>query len=123
MNNIEIRNLNVQSLAFIGDAVYSLIVRQRILLDNKNLKTNEINKLCNKVVNANAQSELILKIINNLTEEEKGIFLRARNYKTKNSAKNASIINYHNATGFEAVLGYLYLTKNYDRIFEILNLK
>lgn len=121
MNKIEIRNLNVQSLAFIGDAVYSLIIRHKMLVENPNLKTNEINKMCNGVVNANSQSELALKLVNKFTEEEKSIFLRARNYKTKNSAKNASIINYHNATGFEAVIGYLYLIKDYARIFELLN--
>ena len=117
----EINQINVQTLAFIGDAVYSLFFREKILKLNVHLKTNLINKKCNQNVNASAQSLFALSVFEELTEEEKNIFLRARNFKTKNSAKNSSIIEYHNATAIEAVIGYLYLCRNYERIEFLLN--
>ncbi len=113
-------NLNPQSLAFVGDAVFSLYIRQRIVLDEE-VNVNLQHKLTTNFVKASGQSEIISKISKMLTEEETKIFKRARNYKTNNIAKNAKVIDYKRATGFEALIGYLYLIGNQPRLDEILN--
>ena len=110
---------NPQVLAFIGDAVYSLYVRNLIVLNNEG-KSGELHKLTTKFVKAKSQSETIEKIMPLLTEKENDIFRRGRNYKTQSVAKNSSVQEYHRATGFEAVLGYLYLSGQFERINQLL---
>ena len=114
-------NLNPQSLAFVGDAVFSLYIRQRIVVSN-DLKPNAEHKLTTDFVKASGQSEIIKAIENILTEEELRLYKRARNYKTNNIAKNAKVVDYKRATGFEALLGYLYLIGNMDRLTEIMQI-
>ena len=121
LTDIEIRNLNPQSLAFVGDAVFSLYIRHKIVLADKE-KPNDQHKHTTHFVKASGQSDIIKNIENILTEEELKIYKRARNYKTNNIAKNSSVTDYKRATGFEALLGYLYLTNNKERLNEILNL-
>ena len=111
----KIINLNPQSLAFVGDAVFSLYIRERIVMSDEH-KPNEEHKLTTQFVKASGQSHIISDIENEMTEVESKLYKRARNYKTNNIAKNAKVIDYKRATGFEAVLGYLYLTKNLDRL-------
>ncbi len=113
-------NLNPQSLAFVGDAVFSLYIRHKIVIEV--FKPNEEHKLSTLFVKAGGQSEIIKNIENVLTDEEMRLYKRARNYKTNNVAKNAKVIDYKRATGFEALLGYLYLTGNTDRLNYILGL-
>jgi len=108
-------NLNPQSLAFVGDAVFSLYIRTKIVCSDS-LKPTEEHKLTTTFVKASGQSEIIGHIENELTEEELRIYKRARNYKTNNIAKNAKVVDYKRATGFEALLGYLYLIGNDDRL-------
>ena len=112
---------NPQVLAFIGDAVYSLYIRNLIVLNNEG-KSGELHKLTTTFVKAKSQSDTIEKILPILTEKEQDIFRRGRNYKTQSVAKNSSIQEYHRATGFEAVLGYLYLSGQFERINEILKI-
>lgn len=112
---------NPQVLAFIGDAVYSLYVRNLIVLNSEG-KSGELHKLTTKYVKAKSQSDTIEKVLPILTEKETDIFRRGRNYKTQSVAKNSSVQEYHRATGFEAVLGYLYLSGQFDRLNEILKL-
>ena len=114
-------NLNPQSLAFVGDAVFSLYIRQRIVLADE-VNVNLQHKLTTNYVKASGQSEIIAKISELLTEEELKIFKRARNYKTNNIAKNAKVVDYKRATGLEALIGYLYLTGNNNRLTELLNI-
>ena len=121
IDETKIINLNPQSLAFVGDAVFSLYIRQRIVLSDE-FKPNEEHKLSTQFVKASGQSHIISEIENILTETELKIYKRARNYKTNNVAKNAKVVDYKRATGFEAVLGYLYLTKNTQRLEYIMNL-
>ena len=109
------KNLNVINLAFIGDAVYSLFVRENIL-SNGELKANDLNKLASSVVCAEAQSAYVKKLVPLMTEDEADIYKRARNAKKGTRPKHAAVAEYNNATGFEAVLGYLYLTGNYERL-------
>ncbi len=120
MDKTKVLNLNPVVLAFVGDAVYSLYVREKLTFISDG-KAGELNKLATNEVNAKAQAIFINSIIELLTEDELGVFKRARNAKKGTKAKHASITDYNLATGFEAVLGYLYLTGNYDRLNIILN--
>lgn len=113
------KQLSSIALAFVGDAVYSLYVRQK-LVEISDSKTGELNKISSEVVCAKAQSKRIIQLLPILTEEEIAIFKRARNAKKGAKAKNASVVEYNNATGFEAVLGYLYLTGDNQRLEYIL---
>ena len=117
----EVRNMNPQVLAFVGDGVYSLYIRHKIIM-NKNLKGAKLHKEVIDYVKAKGQSNFIDKLLPLFTDVEMSVFKRARNHKTLSQAKNASIVDYRRATGLEAVLGYLYLTSNEDRLNEILEL-
>lgn len=113
------KQLSPVTLAFVGDAVYSLYVRHR-LVDGGDLKPAHLQKLTSECVSAHGQSELLEKISGKFTEEEEAVFHRGRNAKKATKSKNASVAEYNRSTGFEAVLGYHYLTGNYDRIAELL---
>lgn len=112
--------INSQELAFVGDAVCSLYIRS-FLVSKGNQKTSVLHKTANTYVKASAQSELLKKIMPSLTEEEKAVVNRARNYKTNNKAKHSSLEDYKYATGLEALLGYLYLSNQTERLLNILN--
>ena len=112
--------LNPVVLAFVGDAVYSLFVREKLTFES-DCKTGELNKMATAQVNATAQSDLIKQILPLLSDEETTIFKRARNAKKPTRAKHASVADYNLATGFEAVLGYLYLIGENDRLNFLLN--
>ena len=114
------KNLNPIVLAFIGDAVYSLFVRERLTFQS-DFKTGELNILATAQVNAGAQSSFLKEILELLSEDELSIFKRARNAKKGTRAKHASVADYNTATGFEAVLGYLYLIGDLDRLNFLLN--
>lgn len=120
LNKLQAINLNPVVLAFVGDAVYSLYVREKLVLTS-DAKTGELNKLAVSMVKATAQAELITKLIPFLTEEEISVFKRARNSKKPTKAKSATIAEYNLSTGFEAVIGYLYLIGETDRINFLLN--
>ena len=112
---------NPQVLAFLGDAVYTLYVRNLIVL-NSDEKSGALHKISTKFVKAKSQSEAIEKLLPLFTENEMSVFKRGRNYKTQSVAKNSSVQEYHRATGFEAVLGYLYLSGQVERLNELLKL-
>ena len=123
-NSLEIADLkkeNPQVLAFVGDGVYTLFIRNKIVLEHK-AKSGELHKLTTDYVKASKQSVAIEKLLPIFTEDELAIYKRARNYKTASVAKNASVQEYKRATGFEAVLGYLYLAGQVDRLNEILSM-
>ena len=113
-------NLSPVVLAFVGDAVYSLFVRERLTFFS-DCKTGELNKLAVKEVKATAQAQFFKEIEELLTEEELNIYKRARNAKKPTRSKSATIAEYNVSTGFEALLGYLYLTGNKERLNYLLN--
>ena len=113
--------MNAQKLAFFGDAVYELFVREKIIKEY-NLNIGELHKLKISKVCCEAQSEMIKKIESILTEKELSIYKRGRNIKTGKVPKHVSPIQYHIATGLEALFGYLYLTNSIDRIYELLKI-
>ena len=107
-------------LALVGDAVHSLCLRTR-LAQTSDLNAHDITVLVNKMVNASAQAQAFKNIEDELTEEEAAVANRARNSHTHSTAKNYSVLDYRHATAFEAVLGFLYLSKNQERIDYLLN--
>ena len=120
MDSQKAKNLNPIVLAFVGDAVYSLFVRERLTFESDS-KTGELNVMATSQVNASAQSNFLKEILELLTEEELAIFKRARNAKKGTRAKHASVADYNTATGFEALLGYLYLIGDLERLNFLLN--
>jgi len=120
LNKNQIANVSLQNLAFIGDAVHTLYVRTKLLKQNINVKS--VHAKTTAFVNAGKQSQIVAKLVDLLSEEELNVYKRGRNYKSTTSAKNAKITDYRNATGFEALLGYLFLLGNDDRLNELLKL-
>lgn len=113
------QQVNSLVLAYVGDAVQSLYVRQKLVLQH-DLKAGDLHKLASSVVNAHNQALLADKLFDLFTDEEKSVFLRGRNGKSHHKAKNQSGSDYRKATGFEAVIGYLYLIGNDERIAQLL---
>ncbi len=113
--------LSPLTLAFIGDTVYDLLVREDIICD-ANRPANDLHSLAVKKVKASAQAKAITDIIPVLTDKETAVFKRGRNAKSGHIAKNATTSDYHKATGLEAVFGYLYLTNQIERIVELYEL-
>ena len=105
-------------LAYIGDGVYDLVIRT-IVIGLGNGKVKNFHRLTSGVVKAESQAKLVKEILESLTEEEMAIYRHGRNAKSATSAKNASIVDYRIATGFEALLGYLYLKHRMDRALEL----
>lgn len=108
-------------LAYIGDGVYDLIIRT-IVIDLGNGKVNHFHRMTSSIVKAESQAKLMKAILEELNEEETAIFRHGRNAKSATSAKNASITDYRVATGFEALLGYLYLQHKMDRALSLVRI-
>lgn len=117
----EANNLSPVTLAFVGDAVCSLYVREK-LVKRADMPAGKLQKLSSERVSAHGQNELLTRVIPVMTETEEAVFRRGRNAKKGTRSKSASVAEYNNSTGIEAVLGYLYLTGNYARISELLGL-
>ena len=118
MSENKAKNLSAVVLAFVGDAVYSLFVRENLVFKS-DYKTGTLQKLSSQSVSAKGQADLYAKNQDKLTIEEQEIFHRGRNAKKPTKSKNASVAEYNISTGFEAVVGYLYLTGNYDRLNQL----
>ncbi len=115
---VNAKQLSPLNLAFIGDCIYEILVRE-MLVTNANRPVNDLHKESVKFVSAKAQTEAFEKIKGILTEEETAIYKRGRNAKVGHSPKSATEGEYHCATGVEALFGYLYLTEQTDRIKEL----
>ena len=107
--------------AYVGDSVYELFVRTK-LTNKLNAKPHKLHIESIKYVKAKAQADILKRINDSLTDEEKDIVRRGRNTENHHVAKNANIADYSQSTGFEALIGYLYLTKQDSRLEEILNM-
>ena len=114
----DIKTYSPLTLAFIGDDVFDLIVRTAIVTDG-NAPVNAMHKRAAGMVKASAQASYMKVIRPLLTEEEEDIYRRGKNAKSHTVAKNATLSDYKKATGFEALLGYLYLTDRMERILEL----
>ena len=115
----EINLLSPLTWAYVGDCVYELYIRTK-LVDKTNLKPNKLHIETTKYVKAKSQAEMLEKINGKLTDEEKDIVRRGRNAENHHLPKNSNVFEYSRATAFEALIGYLYLTKKFERLAEIL---
>lgn len=109
------------ALAYIGDSIFDVMVRT-IEVSKVNKQANKYHRDVSKIVCAPAQAKMILAILENLTEEEVAIYKRGRNANSYTKAKNASRTDYRNATGFEALLGYLYLKEDFTRLTDVVKM-
>ena len=114
----DIRSYSPLTLAYIGDGVYELIIRT-ILVKKGNCPVNRLHKKASSLVKAAAQSAIIEKIEEELTQEEHDIYRRGRNAHSPTMAKHATMADYRRATGFEALMGYLYLKEDYERMITL----
>ena len=118
---VDIRTYSPVVLAYIGDAVYELVIRT-ILVDQGNRQANTLHKKASTYVKASAQAAMAEAFLPELTEEELSYFKRGRNAKTVSMAKHATMHDYRHATGFEALMGYLYLTDQMKRIIYLIKI-
>lgn len=116
---IDIRTYSPLTLAYIGDAIYDLVIRT-IVVERGNRSANNLHKKAVAYVNARVQARMIDALEDELTEEEAAVYHRGRNAKSYTTAKNASVIEYRKATGLEALCGYLYLQGQQERLLYLI---
>lgn len=114
----DIKTYSPLTLAYIGDAIYEMVIRT-MLVERGNAQVNKLHHRASMLVKASAQKDMLYVIEEQLTEEEHGIYKRGRNAKSFTKAKNSTVADYRTATGFEALVGYLYLQNNTNRIIEL----
>ncbi len=120
-NGVSPKELSPLVLAYIGDAVYELLARTRVVALG-NAPVNKMNAQARQIVNAKAQSDAYFTMAESLTEDELAVFKRGRNATSYTHPKNMDLSDYRHATGLEAVFGYLYLSGKQDRITELFEL-
>lgn len=116
---VDVRAYSPLTLAYIGDAVYDLVIRT-VIVERANRAVNELHKRAVKYVQAGVQAAMIEALGDELTAEEEAVYKRGRNAKSHTSAKNASIQDYRKATGFETLMGFLYLTGQTERMLYLI---
>lgn len=117
---VDVCSYSPLALAYLGDAVYEVLIRTRVM-NRGSMQVNKMHKKSASLVKAETQARMILVLMEELTEEETAVYKRGRNAHSVSSAKNASIKDYRMATGFEALVGYLYLTKQYERLLTLVH--
>ena len=115
----DIRSYSPLTLAYLGDGVYELVIRT-ILVQKGNCPVNRLHKRASSLVKASAQSAIMEVIEEELTPEELGVYRRGRNAHSPTMAKHATMADYRRATGFEALMGYLYLKEEYSRMVALI---
>ena len=120
MNEADVRNLQPLVLAYVGDAIYEAFIRT-MLVTGKKANVHVLHKSSVQYVKAKAQADIIHRIHDRLSQDEQDIVRRGRNAKSATVPKNADVSDYRYSTGFEALVGFLYLTNNIARLKEILN--
>lgn len=120
LQQVDIREYSPLTLAYIGDGIYEVVIRT-ILVSQGNRPVNALHKEAVHYVKADAQAAIIETVMGQLTEEEAGVYRRGKNAKPHTTSKNGTVGDYHKATGFEALIGYLYLKNEFDRILELVH--
>ncbi len=121
LKEVDIQTYSPLTLAYIGDSVYDLVIKTMIISEG-NKQVKKMHQETSHLVQASAQSEMMRELQNILTEEEHGVYKRGRNAKSVSPAKNQSLTDYRRATGFEALIGWLYLKNNWERIMELIKI-
>lgn len=119
--DVDIRTVSPLTLAYIGDGIYELVIRS-VMVARTNTRAGLLHRQTSQLVKAEAQSRMMDILLPQLTPEEESVYRRGRNAKSATMAKNASISDYRRATGFEALMGYLYLTDQTSRLVELIKL-
>lgn len=117
---VDVRTYSPLVLAYIGDAVYELMIRSKVI-NHGSMQVNKMHKHSAALVKASAQAQLIKALQEELTEEELAAYKRGRNAKSATMAKHATMIDYRMATGLEALVGWLFLTEQYARLVELVS--
>lgn len=120
LQEVDVRTYSPLVLAYIGDAVYELLIRTRVI-NHGSMQVNKMHKKSASLVKAETQANLIKLLSEELTEEETAVYKRGRNAKSATTARHATMIDYRMATGFEALTGYLYLTGQYERLLSLIH--
>ena len=118
---VDIRTYSPLTLAYIGDAIYDLIIRT-VVVERANRSAKNLHKTVIRYVNARTQAQMIEVLEDELSEEETAVYHRGRNAKAYTTAKNASVAEYRMATGLEALFGYLYMNGETDRLLTLVRL-
>ncbi|MGN0422944.1 MAG: Mini-ribonuclease 3 [Lachnospiraceae bacterium] len=121
MKEVDIKEYSPLTLAYIGDSIYDLIIKS-LVINEGNKQVQKLHRETSSMVQASAQSKMMRTIQEHLTEEEHVVFKRGRNAKSVSPAKNQSITDYRRATGFEALMGYLYLKKEWKRMLDLVKI-
>lgn len=121
LKEVDIKEYSPLTLAYIGDGIYDLIIRT-LVINKGNKQVQKLHLETSALVNAGTQSKMMRVLQEQLTEEEHAVYKRGRNAKSVSPAKNQSVTDYRRATGFEALLGYLYLKKEWQRILDLVKI-
>lgn len=121
MQEVDVQTYSPLTLAYIGDCIFDLIIKNLVVRQG-NKQVQKLHKETSQFVQAQTQSRMMRKMQEHLTEEEHGVYRRGRNSKTVTPAKNQTITDYRRATGFEALLGYLYLKQDYKRLLDLVKI-
>ena len=121
LETVNVRTYSPLVLAYIGDGIYELVIRS-LLVGGGNAQAGRLHRKASQLVNAGAQADMLERIRGEVTEEEVHVFKRGRNANSPTVAKHATVSDYRKATGFEALMGYLYLTGNMKRLTELIKL-
>ena len=118
LGDVDIRTYSPLTLAYIGDGIYDLVIRSLVVAKG-NTRANELHKRTSQIVKAHTQAEMMEILLPLLTEKEEAVYKRGRNAKSFTMAKNATMSDYRKATGFEALMGYLYLQDEFERLVDL----
>ncbi|MEF9942089.1 MAG: ribonuclease III domain-containing protein [Lachnospiraceae bacterium] len=121
MQEVDIHTYSPLTLAYIGDSIYDLIIKS-LVINRGNKQVQKLHKETSDLVQASTQSLMMRSMQDYLTPEEHIIFKRGRNAKSVSPAKNQTITDYRRATGFEALIGYLYLQKEWKRMIDLIKI-
>lgn len=121
MKEVDVHSYSPLTLAYIGDSIYDLIIKS-LVINQGNRQVNKLHKETSMYVQASTQSLMMRAMQEELTEEEHAVYKRGRNAKSVSPAKNQSITDYRRATGFEALLGYLYLKNEWKRMLDLVKI-
>ena len=119
MQEVDVREYSPLTLAYIGDSIYDVVIKS-LVVNKGNKQVQKMHKETSSYVQASTQSLMMRTIQEVLTDEERAVYKRGRNAKSVSPAKNQSITDYRRATGFEALMGYLYLTKQWKRMIDLI---
>jgi ribonuclease-3 family protein len=121
IGEVDVRTYSPLALAYIGDGIFDLVIRT-VIVGKGNTKASQLHYQTSHIVKAQSQAMMIEALEGDLTEEEADVYRRGRNAKSPTMAKNATMSDYRKATGFEALMGYLYLTDRFERVVELTKL-